>query len=410
MILLATILVMLTGCGTENKSGGLEISKDVAFGEKDYEKIVSPANELGFKLLKEVEADENNNIFISPTSLFMALAMVYNGAEGETKEEIAQVLHSEGIDPEELNKANASMMSVLNKEADDIQLNIANSIWLNDKFTFQKDFAGSNKDYFNAEIAEIDIADSKSPEQINNWVKEATNDKIEKIVDSPLDANLVAVLINAIYFKGSWTNEFDKNETEDRPFQLLDGSFKDVPLMAMKEKFSYLENEKFQAITLPYGDGEMSMKVFLPKENSSLEEFKTLLTHENWTAWQKEFEVEKGTILLPKFQLEFEASLKGALKSLGMKSAFDENANFTKMINEDDQVSITNVKQKTFIDVGEKGTEAAAVTGIEMGITSAPINEPFRMEVNRPFFFTITDEETDTILFMGSISNPVQAK
>ena len=380
-------------------SGGLEISKDVTFDEKDYEKIVSPNNDLGFKLLKEVEADENNNTFISPTSLFMALSMIYNGADGVTKEEIAQVLHSEGIAVEELNKANASMLSVLNKEAKGIQLNTANSLWLNEKFTFQKEFESSNKDYFNAEIAEIDIANSKSPVRINNWVKGATNGKIEEIVDSPLDANLVAVLINAIYFKGSWTNEFDKNETKDRPFQLLNGSVKDVPLMTMREEFSYLENGKFQAITLPYGDGEMSMKVFLPKENSSLEEFKTMLTSENWEAWQKGFEVEKGTILLPKFQLEFEASLNEALKSLGMNSAFDGNANFTKMINEDDQVSITNVKQKTFINVNEEGTEAAAVTGIEMGITSAPINEPFVMEVNRPFFFTITDDETDTILF-----------
>ncbi|QUW21064.1 hypothetical protein JSQ81_14760 [Sporosarcina sp. Marseille-Q4063] len=135
-----------------------------------------------------------------------------------------------------------------------------------------------------------------------------------------------------------------------------------------------------------------------------------MLTSENWSAWQKEFEVEEGTILLPKFQLEFEASLNETLKNLGMKSAFDENANFTKMINENEQVFISNVKQKTFIDVGEEGTEAAAVTGIEMGITSVPINEPFIMEVNRPFFFTITDDETDTILFMGSIANPEQAK
>ncbi|WP_210470567.1 serpin family protein [Sporosarcina sp. 6E9] len=410
MIILASLLVVITGCGTENKSGGIEISNDVAFGEKDYEKIVSPANELGFKLINEVEADENNNVFISPTSLYMALSMIYNGADGVTKEEIAQVLHSEGIDIEELNKANASMTSVLNKEVENIQLSIANSIWLNDKFTFQKDFANSNKNYFNAEIAEIDIADSKSPEQINKWVKEATNDKIEKIVDSPLDADLVAVLINAIYFKGSWTHEFDKNETKSRPFHIRDGSVKIIPLMTMTEEFSYLENEDFQAISLPYGEGEMSMKVFLPKEHSNLDEFKTMLTKENWVAWQKEFEVEKGTILLPKFQLEFEASLNEALKSLGMTSAFGGNANFTNMINEDEPVSITNIKQKTFIDVNEEGTEAAAVTGIEMGITSMPINQPFHMEVNRPFFITITDDETNTILFMGSISNPVQAK
>ena len=123
--------------------------------------------------------------------------------------------------------------------------------------------------------------------------KESTNDKIEEIVDAPLDANLVAVLINAIYFKGSWTNEFDKNETEDRPFHLEDGTVKNVPLMAMNEELSYMENENFQAVTLPYGDGEMSMKVFLPKENSSLEEFKTMLTSENWAAWKKNLMYKK---------------------------------------------------------------------------------------------------------------------
>ena len=409
-LLIASLLVVITGCGTQNKSGGLEISKDVAFGEKDYEKIVSPNNELGFELLQEVKPDKNDNIFISPTSLFIALSMIYNGAEGTTKEEIAEVLQAKGIAVEDLNKANASMMSSLDKESDDLQLNIANSIWLSDQFSFQKEFSSDNTDYFNAEIAEIDITDSKSPDKINDWVKKATNDKIEEIVDSPLDENLVAVLINAIYFKGSWAQTFDKNVTTDRPFQLPGGSVKDVPLMAMKAEFDYLENDAFQAIRLPYGDGEMSMKVFLPKENSSLEAFRATLSNENWAAWQNDFEVEEGTIYLPKFQLEFEASLNEALKSLGMNSAFDGNANFPRMINEDDQLSITNVKQKTYIDVSEEGTEAAAVTGIEMGITSAPINEPFVMEVNRPFFFTITDDETDTILFMGSISNPEQAK
>ena len=414
IVLLASFLVILTACGTgvktENKVGGLDISKGVKFGKEDYERIVSPNNELGFKLIAEVEADENNNIFISPTSLLMALAMVYNGAEGVTKEEIAKALQAEGIDVDDLNKANASLMSMLSKETDDIQLNVANSIWLNKKFHFQDDFAKNNKDYFNAEIQEIDIISSESPKRINEWVKKATNDKIDKIVDAPLNPDLVAILINAIYFKGNWTYEFDKNETENRAFQLEDGTTKDVPLMALHKKLAYMENENFQAVALPYGDGEMSMKVFLPKENSSLEEFKKTVTNENWASWNSEFQFNKGTLLLPKFQLEYEVSLNETLKKLGMISAFDQGANFTKMIKETDPVWISNVKQKTFVDVNEEGTEAAAVTAVEMETTSVSTVEPFYMEVNRPFFFTITDDETDTILFMGSISNPQQGK
>lgn len=404
-LLLFGVMVAVSGCGTTN---GLDISSDVEFGETDYEQIVPPNNELGFNLLGEVEPDEDGNLFVSPTSLFMALSMVYNGAEGETKEEIANALQTEGIDAEALSQANASLMSMLHKHSDQVELNIANSIWLNDEFQFQDSFAENNRDYFNAEIEEMDVNDAESPEKINNWVKEATNDKIEDIVEAPLDPNLVAVLINAIYFNGNWTYEFDEQQTENRPFHLADGSTKDVPLMSLKENLAYMENEEFQAISLPYGDDEpMSMNVFLPKENTSLTDFQNQLTNENWESWKSEFQKKEGTILLPKFQLEYEAILNDTLSQLGMATAFDEeNADFSKMIETDDPLWISQVKQKTFIDVNEQGTEAAAATSVEMETTSAPINEPFHMEVNRPFFIAITDDETDAILFMGLISNP----
>ena len=412
LFLMVFVLLFVTGCGTGagKNSEVLEISNDVKFGEKDYEQVVSAINELGFKLVAGVEADENNNMFISPMSLFMALSMVYNGADGVTKEEIAKTLQVEGIEVNELNKANASMMSMLDKETDQIQLDAANSIWLNEAYHFQKDFAEHNKVYFNAEIEEIDITNSKSPKRINDWVKNSTNNKIKEIVDSPLDPNLVAILINAIYFKGNWAYEFDEKETVTRSFKLEDGATKDVPLMVLNEKLAYMENEDFQAVTLPYGDGEMSMKVFLPRENVSLDEFKKTVTNENWTLWNTEFNFKNGMIMLPKFQLEYEVLLNEMLKELGMNSAFGEDANFTKMIKEEDPVWISGVKQKTFIDVNEEGTEAAAVTSITMETTSMVIDEPFQMEVNRPFFLTITDDETDTILFMGSIANPQEGK
>lgn len=411
-LILASVLVIATACGTkdDDKIGGTEISKKVEFEKDAYEKIVSPNNAFGFKLLAEVEADENENTFISPTSLFAALSMVYNGADGETKDEIAQVLQTEGISVADLNEANAALMALLDKDSKQIRLSMANSIWLNDQFHFQKVFAENNKGYFNAEIEEIDIADKASAQKINDWVKKATNDKIEDMVEDQLDPNLVAILLNAIYFKGDWTYEFDKELTENRPFTLKDGTTTEVPLMSLSEDLAYIENDDFQAVILPYGEEEMSMRVFLPKEGADLETFQKSLTIENWAAWNKEFIPTEGTVLLPKFQLEYEIVLNDALAKMGMATIFDERANLTKMIEEKESLMISEVKQKTFIDVNEEGTEAAAATSIGVKMTSMPLDPPFYMEVNRPFFIAITDEETDTILFMGAIENPQQAE
>lgn len=408
-LLLISLLVFVTGCGEGSKSKGLEISSDVQFDKDDYQKIVAANNQLGFQLLKESSEDEKGNIFISPMSLFMALSMVYNGADGETKEEIAKVLHVEGMGVSELNKANASLMSKLHSHSKQIQLNVANSIWLNDEFHFQTDFAQSNSDYFNAEIQEITINDRKSPQKINAWVKKSTNGKIDKIVDESLEADLVAMLINAIYFKGDWTHKFDKEQTQKQSFHLKDGTTKDVSLMALNENLAYFETDKFQAVSLPYGDEAMSMKVFLPKENYSVEELEGMFTVDSWKQWNSSFIKQIGTILLPKFQLEFEVLLNDILKHLEMTTAFDNNANFTKMVQENNPLFISEVKQKTFIDVNEEGTEAAAVTSISLDTASAPAAS-FFMEVNRPFFIVITDDTTGTILFLGSISNPTESK
>ncbi|MCJ7842457.1 serpin family protein [Lederbergia sp. NSJ-179] len=411
-LLISVFILSMTGCGTMSNQDGLAIASDVDYGKDDYQKINSANNELGFQLLSKVVPDDEGNIFISPTSLLMALSMVYNGADGETKDEIAKALQTEGIDVEDLNKANASFMSMLHNRSKQVELNVANSIWLNEHFHFQKHFKTNTQDYFNAKIQEVDITDSKTPNKINDWVQQSTNSKIEDIVDSRLDPNIVSILINAIYFKGDWTYEFDQKLTEDRPFHLKDGSTKDVPLMTVKEKLAYMENDDIQAVTLPYGEKqEMSMNVILPKESTSLEKIIPLLTNENWQAWKTEMKPQEGTVMLPKFQLEYETILNESLEKLGMKTAFQENtANFSKMIQEDESIWISQIKQKTFIDVNEKGTEAAAATSVEMKITSALIDGPFIMEINRPFIIMITDHRTDAILFLGAIRNPMEGK
>lgn len=410
MILVIPLLLMMAACGTNEQSKDPGKMKSVVFGEDDYKQMIAPNNDIGFKLLTEIEADKDGNLFISPTSLFMALSMIYNGAEGSTKEEIAETLQMVGIDAEALNKANASLMNRLQKDSESIQLDIANSIWLNKEFNFREAFSANNQKYFNAEIEEIDIGDAASADKINQWVADATNDKITEMVTSPLNPNMVTYLLNAVYFKGDWSYEFDEEMTKNEPFYLDDGTTKDVPLMALTEELAYMENDMFQAVELPYGDGEMNMKVFLPKAHTDIKAFQNELTIENWRTWHESFEMKKGTVQLPRFQLDYEVLLNDALRQLGMISAFEKDADFSKMIQENRPVWISLVKQKTFLDVNEKGTEAAAVTGIEFETTSLPLEEPFTMKVNRPFFIAITDVETDAIIFMGIIANPQEGK
>ncbi|RNF41212.1 hypothetical protein EEX84_02370 [Planococcus salinus] len=248
--------------------------------------------------------------------------------------------------------------------------------------------------------------DPASADLINAWVSDATNGKIEEMASKPLPGSLVTMLLNAIYFNGSWQFPFSEELTEEQPFYLSDGSTADVPLMTLRSELSYLETKNFQAVSLPYGEGEMNMHVFLPAEDSSLDKFKASMSEEKWAAWLTEFKAKEGTVMLPKFELEYEVNLNNTLQRLGMETAFS-SVDLSNMFEESSGLFISEVKQKSYIDVNEKGTEAAAATSI-MVEESGPAEPPFEMNVNRPFFFAITDEETGVILFMGSIENPVK--
>lgn len=406
-LLISALVILLSACQTAKDSTKKPLPADVK--SNDYKEIITPNNALGFQLLSKVERDNDGNVFISPTSLFMALSMVYNGAEGETKEEMARALQLNEVEAETLNKANASLMNVLQKDEASIQLSIANSVWLSEDFHFQQEFKENTQDYFDAKIEEIDVHDGASADKINDWVSNATNHKIEKMVDAPLNPDLVTYLLNAIYFKGDWLYAFDEEMTRKEDFYLKDGTTKEVPMMSMTEELLYMENELFQAVGLPYDGETMRMNVWVPKENVPMEDFYQTFTLDSWTGWQDAFEKREGTVILPKFTMDYETNLNDVLQQLGMKRAFEKEAEFSKLIEEDVPVWISSVKQKTFIEVNEKGTEAAAVTGVEMVTESAPADKPFFIQANRPFFLTITDVETGIILFMGGIGNPVES-
>lgn len=213
-------------------------------------------------------------------------------------------------------------------------------------------------------------------------------------------------LINAIYFKGKWMNEFDKSQTADQPFTLADGRQKQHPMMSQRGDYRYTENQQFQAVSLPYGKGRTSLYVFLPKPNSNLADFQKTLTAENWQTWMKTFSKREGSIQLPRFKMEYEIQLKKSLSALGMGIAFDPlKADFSNL--SETSTRIDEVKHKTFVEVNEEGTEAAAVTSIGIRATSAQMEvAPFSMTVDRPFFCAIRDNKTGEILFMGEIVNP----
>lgn len=369
-------------------------------------KLVSANTKFGFKLFSQLLVKDNNkNIFVSPSSIAFALAMTYNGASGSTQEAMAKTLELQGMDLQEINYNYADLKASLENPDSEVKLNIANSLWAEQNANLKPGFVQNNQDFYQAKVTNLNFTDPAAPNIINNWVRENTQGKIDKIVDK-IDPDRVLFLLNAIYFKGSWTKEFKQYKTAEFPFYLSSGEEKQHPMMSQSGEYKYYETDKFQAVSLPYGDGRVSFYVFLPKQNSNLESFYQSLSAANWEKWMSQFALREGSVRIPRFKMDYEATLNDALSALGMKEAFTNNANFSEMGN---NLKISQVKHKTFVEVNEEGTEAAATTSVGIQLTSAklPSQKPFEMIVNRPFFCTIRDNQTGSVLFMGSIVEPV---
>ncbi|MGB7893844.1 MAG: serpin family protein [Microcoleus sp.] len=363
-------------------------------------RLVAANTKFGFNLFNSLTKQQpNQNIFISPTSVALALSMAYNGVSGETKQEMTKVLELTGMTPQEVNAGNQALQNSLQKVDPNVQVSIANSLWAKQGFSLKPEFLQINQRYYNATLTELDFMNPQALRIINNWVSQKTQGKIDKIVDR-ISSEQVLFLINAIYFKGNWKTPFDKSQTANKTFSLPDGSSKQHPMRSQKGFYWYYETDKFQAVSLPYGkEGALAMYIFLPNSNSNLATFLQQLTPENWKKWMQEFSEKKGIIEIPRFKIEYEVELSNTLIVLGMAGIFDiSQADFSPMT--DDKIAVDSVKHKTFVEVNEEGTEAAAVTSIETR------SSPFQMNVNRPFFCAIRDNTTGTILFMGTIVDP----
>jgi len=379
------------------------------------EQVASAMSRFAFKLFSELTRHAGGqNLFLSPASIAVALAMTYNGARGATQQVMAETLQLSGLSQEDVNRGYTVLMQALQQQAT-VELSMANSLWADQGVRFNEAFIDSSRTSYGAEVATLDFSDREgTARRINGWVSQETRKKITEIVKAEeIDVGpkkwTVLFLLNAIYFKGRWAVPFDKAKTQLGVFHLGGGRQKPHPLMSRSGKYRYFEGADFQAVSLPYGDGRFSMYVFLPDQASSLEALWAQLNDEQWQRWMHRFRQQPGEVVLPRFTVEYEVRLDDVLKAMGMGLAFSEMANFRGMSEVLEKLWIDMVKHKAFVEVNEEGTEAAAATVVEMVTESAVMARPFRMVVDRPFFFAIRDGHTGTLLFLGAVVDPQES-
>ncbi len=365
--------------------------------------LAQSSNEFGFKLFKNIAGDDGgSNILISPLSISMALGMTLNGAAGETLEAMRETLEFSGMTEDEINKSYRNLIDFLGSLDPKVKLEIANSIWARLEFVVEQEFLDINQSFFDAEVRQLDFGDPSTVDTINAWVSENTNGKIESIIES-ISRDVVMYLINAVYFNAEWSDPFDTNSTINAAFYKMDGTITDCKLMRDWMDVPHVFNDELKAVELTYGDGTFGMVLILPNHGVELSEIIEQLDDEWWSSLVDLMVDRNLDISLPRFKFEFEDQLKDNLSSLGMDIAFDAGrADFTK-INRNGGLFISRVKHKTFIRANEFGTEAAAVTLVEISRSSLP--DPDFL-ANRPFLFAIRERQSGSILFIGQVTDP----
>lgn len=374
---------------------------------KDEENLVQSDNRFGLKFFRTINTiNEDQNVFLSPLSVSMALGMTLNGAREQTRADMERTLELSGMSDAEMNEAYRGLIDLLSEIDPKVTFDLANSIWYRNGFQVEQEFVDVNREYFDAEVREEDFSDPATVDLINGWVEDKTNGKIDQIIEQ-IDGTVIMYLINAIYFKGTWQYAFDQSKTGNSQFFLKNGDPVTVPMMAQQAALPYFETDELQVVDLPYGNGQYSMTVFLPRNSASIDTLIATLDQETWDSWTSNLAPEEILLYLPRFKLElmYEKEMKEALTALGMGIAFSGAADFTG-IRKSGGIFISRVIHKTFVEVDEEGTEAAAVTAVELR-ESAGGSTVKIMRVDRPFVFTIREHHSGTILFIGKVNNPV---
>ncbi|MDD3189658.1 MAG: serpin family protein [Fermentimonas sp.] len=404
-----TTILLVASCEKSNSEINKDLPDPIKIDLRSSEaKMVKSDQQFAFEffanVFNEEAADKDDNFMVSPLSLSMALAMTWNGADGETKQAMQKVLRLDGYSDEEVNEYYKKLREALLKTDPSTKLAIANSIWTNKNVVIDSDFIKVNQDYFNSVVKSVDFADSKTVNELNQWAAENTNNLIDHVIDET-DPMALMYLMNAIYFKGVWTSEFDAKNTTKKPFFYMNGKSKNVDMMHQKTDFNYTENQLLQMVELPYGNQAFSMLVLLPKEGKMLADIiSDLQKGDSWTALASGLRKSEVDLYLPKFKTEYSKRLNDALINMGMGIAFDPSrADFSRMSDHDAFISF--VDQFTYISTDEVGTEAAAVTVVGIELTSYQPPRTVTFNANRPFIYIIQENSTGSILFMGAVKD-----
>lgn len=408
--LLAVLVLSLTGCGifhsTEPKTKEplTSLPRPLTAAEQ---RVVAGGNDFAFGLLREVVRDANGaNVFVSPISASLALGMTMQGARGTTLDGMKLALGFGGAPAAEIGPAYHDLMALLLALDDAVDLRLANSIWTRQGFPVVPEFYDVATRYFHAEARSLDFASPAAAATINDWVKTATAGKIPTIVDPPIGDEMVMYLINATYFHGSWRDRFDAGRTQDASFHTASGGTSTVRMMRRSGSLQYFEAPDARGVELAYGRTAFVMDVVLPAAGQSASALALALDTARWAGWLRQMHGVEVDLALPRFRLENDRLLNEALKRLGMAQSFvPDGADFSGISSTaGPHLYISRVRQKTYVDVNEEGTEAAAVTSVGVGVTSVPQRVTFT--VDRPFLVAIRERFSGTILFLGVIAAP----
>lgn len=394
---------------------------------KNVKKLAEDYNDFAFGLFARLTKEHpNENVFISPTSAAVALAMMRQGAKGQTERELMDVLHATNLGATNFSIANTELLNDLTQSNPSAILEVANSIWASRDATIKQEFTSQLNRAFGASARNANLTDPQTILEMNQWVSSKTHGKISGIADRPFDPGTKMVLLDAVYFKGTWERKFNPALAQNRQFFPGAKQGVDRPFMVQNGGFSYVDFDSVQGVYLPYVGEKIGMYIFLPhksltsasmlfpdghevfanasnkKETAHFAEFFRDLNAQNWKDWTSRLGYHEGTLELPKFKLNLSFDLKKPLMDLGMKSAFSAGADFSGI--SDEPTCIGELKQQTFVEINEEGTEAAAVTKVVTDGFGVP--ETFLMVVNSPFFVAIVDQQTQAIIFMGVIYDP----
>ena len=401
-LLACAAALTLAACGSTGPEGPPPLLSALPRPLSEAEgRIADGANDFAFGLLREAtrEAPPGGNTFLSPLSASMALAMTLNGAGGETFDAMRAGLGLGALSEAEINAGFRGLIDLLRGLDGGVEMLVANSMWARTGLGLAPAFTAAGGDFFDAEIRTLDFGTPEAVETINGWVAGRTNDRIRRLLDH-IAQDEVLFLVNAIYFKGRWRETFDPDDTVVGPFYGADGRERSASLMRQEATLRYRETERYQAAELLYGNGAFAMTVVLPRAGGTPGELVASLDPGSWRELVAGLHEETVQLTLPRFRLDYSRSLGNDLTALGMGIAFDATrADFSRVTTSGDGLFITRVEQKTFVEVNEEGTEAAAATAVAVGVTSAP--QVYRMTVDRPFLFAIRERFSGAIVFVG---------